>query len=163
MNFEFKCPQCGQMVEADEAYRGQVAECPHCGKGIVVPRSKPKVQVEKKKRLINTQGQAHSSGESITASHKLVANPTTAISNKWVWCLAIIPLVTVWTLSILVDSLVGYLAGFTLIVIFVILVCLSTVFLKQHSVLDGFAAVPMCLLGELILYGGWWKNKISSK
>ena len=38
MNFEFKCPQCGQMVEADEAYRGQVAECPHCGKGIVIPR-----------------------------------------------------------------------------------------------------------------------------
>ena len=42
MNFEFKCPQCGQMVEADEAYRGQVAECPHCGKGIVVPRRNPR-------------------------------------------------------------------------------------------------------------------------
>ena len=41
MNFEFKCPQCGQMVVADEAYRGQVAECPHCGKGIVIPRRNP--------------------------------------------------------------------------------------------------------------------------
>ncbi len=44
MNFEFKCPQCGQMVEADEAYRGQVAECPHCGKGIVIPRHNPQTR-----------------------------------------------------------------------------------------------------------------------
>ena len=36
---EFKCPQCGQMVEADESARGQVAACPHCGKGIIVPRN----------------------------------------------------------------------------------------------------------------------------
>ena len=41
--FKFNCPQCGQEIEADEAYRGQVAECPHCSKGIVVPRSKPKL------------------------------------------------------------------------------------------------------------------------
>ena len=45
MNFEFKCPQCGQTVEADESFRGQVAQCPHCGKGIVVPRVKPKLGV----------------------------------------------------------------------------------------------------------------------
>ena len=45
MNFEFKCPQCGQRVEADESFRGQVAQCPHCGKGIVVPRVKPKLGV----------------------------------------------------------------------------------------------------------------------
>lgn len=45
MNFEFKCPQCGQMVEADESFRGQVAQCPHCGKGIVVPRGKSKLGV----------------------------------------------------------------------------------------------------------------------
>lgn len=38
MNFQFKCPQCGQVVMADEEDRGHVAECPHCGKGIVVPR-----------------------------------------------------------------------------------------------------------------------------
>lgn len=35
--FEFKCPQCGQTIEADDSLCGQVAECPHCGKGIVVP------------------------------------------------------------------------------------------------------------------------------
>ncbi|MBQ8909662.1 MAG: hypothetical protein IJY91_01325 [Oscillospiraceae bacterium] len=38
----------------------------------------------------------------------------------------------------------------TAIVIFVILVCLSTVFLKQHSVVDGFAAILVCLFAE------WW-------
>ena len=51
MNFEFKCPQCGQMVEADEAYRGQVAECPHCGKGIVVPRRNPQTGTVRNKGI----------------------------------------------------------------------------------------------------------------
>ena len=36
--FKFKCPQCGGSVEADESFCGQVAECPHCSKNIVVPR-----------------------------------------------------------------------------------------------------------------------------
>ena len=35
---EFKCPQCGQLVTADDSLRGQVVECPSCEKGIVVPR-----------------------------------------------------------------------------------------------------------------------------
>jgi len=39
MNVEFNCPQCGQLVTVDEAYRGQVVECPKCEKGIVVPRN----------------------------------------------------------------------------------------------------------------------------
>lgn len=38
--FDFKCPQCRQMVSADESDRGQVVECPCCGKGIVVPRNR---------------------------------------------------------------------------------------------------------------------------
>ena len=38
--FEFKCPQCGQMVSADETLRGLVLPCPHCEKGIVVPKKK---------------------------------------------------------------------------------------------------------------------------
>lgn len=36
--FDFKCPQCGGIIEADDSFRGQIVECPHCGKGIVVPR-----------------------------------------------------------------------------------------------------------------------------
>lgn len=37
-----------------------------------------------------------------------------------------------------------------LIVAFVVCVCLSVAFVKQHSVLDIFAAIPVCLLAE------WW-------
>ncbi len=40
MNIEFKCPQCGKPVSADESYRGKVIECPYCTKGIVVPKNK---------------------------------------------------------------------------------------------------------------------------
>ena len=37
--FTFKCPQCGADIEAEDSFRGQVAECPSCGKGIVIPRN----------------------------------------------------------------------------------------------------------------------------
>lgn len=39
------------------------------------------------------------------------------------------------------------------VVIAVILICLSTAFIKQHSVVDGFAALPVCLLAEYLVYG----------
>lgn len=38
------------------------------------------------------------------------------------------------------------------ITVFVILVCLSTTFVKQHSVLDGLAAVPVCLAAEWLVF-----------
>ena len=41
------------------------------------------------------------------------------------------------------------------IVAFVCVICVSTAFIKQHSVVDIFAALPVGLLAELILY---WKN-----
>ena len=44
-----------------------------------------------------------------------------------------------------------------------VLVCLSTAFIKQHSIVDAFAAIPMCLLAEIILYKDYWKNKIMKK
>lgn len=37
--FSFKCPQCGETVEADDSLRGQVANCPFCDKGIVIPKA----------------------------------------------------------------------------------------------------------------------------
>ena len=40
----------------------------------------------------------------------------------------------------------------TAIVILAVLVCLSTVFLKQHSVVDGYAAIAVCLLAEWIVF-----------
>ena len=55
--FEFNCPQCGQTIEADESLRGQVAECPHCGKEIVVPRGKGKSQMIHLSGM-KTEGQA---------------------------------------------------------------------------------------------------------
>ncbi len=38
------------------------------------------------------------------------------------------------------------------VVIWVILICLSIMFVKQHSTLDFFAALPMCLLAELVVF-----------
>lgn len=37
-------------------------------------------------------------------------------------------------------------------VVFAALVCISTAFVKQHSVLDGLAAVPICLFAEWFCY-----------
>ena len=47
----------------------------------------------------------------------------------------------------------------TLIVIFCILVCLSTAFIKQHSVIDGLVAIPVCILAEVISCFGYWKER----
>jgi len=38
------------------------------------------------------------------------------------------------------------------VVVAVILICMSTVFIKQHSAVDFFAALPVCLLAECIVY-----------
>ena len=37
------------------------------------------------------------------------------------------------------------------------IICLSTMFIKQHSAVDFFAALPLCLLAEYLVYG---KGKI---
>lgn len=49
------------------------------------------------------------------------------------------------------------------IVIFVILVCLSTMFIKQHSAVDFFASLPICLLAEYIACGSFWKQRLKAK
>ena len=42
----------------------------------------------------------------------------------------------------------------------VVLICLSVAFVKQHSVVDIFAALPVCLLAEIIVYGkDYWLPK----
>ncbi len=47
------------------------------------------------------------------------------------------------------------------VVVAVIFICLSTVFLKQHSVWDIVAAVPLCLFAEIVLYGkGYWYPRL---
>lgn len=45
--------------------------------------------------------------------------------------------------------------------VFTVLVCLSTVFLKQHSILDLLAALPICLIVYVICF--WRKNVKETK
>ncbi len=52
----------------------------------------------------------------------------------------------------------------TFIVIFVILVCLSTMFIKQHSAVDFFVALPVCLIAEIAVFGKkYWLKKIKRR
>jgi len=46
------------------------------------------------------------------------------------------------------------------VVFAVIMICLSTMFIKQHSAVDFFAAIPLGILAEIIAFGGWWKQKL---
>ena len=47
----------------------------------------------------------------------------------------------------------------TFIVVAVVLICLSTMFIKQHSAVDVFAALPVGLLAEILVYRRYWANK----
>lgn len=47
----------------------------------------------------------------------------------------------------------------TLITIFCFFVCISVVFVKQHSVVDIFAAIPVCILAEWIAFGKSYYKK----
>ncbi|MBR7142212.1 MAG: phosphatidic acid phosphatase [Clostridia bacterium] len=49
------------------------------------------------------------------------------------------------------------------VLVSVILISLSTAFIKQHSIADAFAAVFMCLFIELFLYRNYWKEKLFSR
>ena len=47
------------------------------------------------------------------------------------------------------------------VVISAILICLSTMFIKQHSAVDFFAALLVCLLAEAIVYGkDYWRPRL---
>lgn len=47
----------------------------------------------------------------------------------------------------------------TFIVIFCFLVCISVAFVKQHSVVDIFVAIPVCILAEWIAFGrSYWRR-----
>lgn len=49
------------------------------------------------------------------------------------------------------------------IVIAVVLICMSTMFIKQHSALDLFAALPICSIAEIIAFRYYYKNREMSK
>lgn len=46
-----------------------------------------------------------------------------------------------------------------IVVVFVILVCLSVAFTKQHSVVDIYAALPVCLLAEILAFGKYYRKR----
>ena len=76
MNIEFKCPQCGKPVTADESLRGSVVECPHCERGIVVPRSK---QILRPHVVEDTSTQSHAA---IHEKTRRVSRPSTTIDEQ---------------------------------------------------------------------------------
>lgn len=39
------------------------------------------------------------------------------------------------------------------------LICVSVAFVKQHSVVDIFAALPICLLAEILVFRGYWRDR----
>ncbi len=49
-------------------------------------------------------------------------------------------------------------------VMFSLGVCISVAFVKQHSVVDIFAAIPVCILAEVLVYGkSWWLPRLKRK
>lgn len=48
-----------------------------------------------------------------------------------------------------------------LIVLLAVLICMSTVFIKQHSVVDFFAALPVCVLAEFLIFRKEWRRLFS--
>ncbi len=46
------------------------------------------------------------------------------------------------------------------VLISVILICISTAFVKQHSMVDVFAALPLGLLAEILVYRTYWRDRL---
>ena len=43
----------------------------------------------------------------------------------------------------------------------VFFICISVAFVKQHSVVDIFAAIPLCILAEAVVFGrDWWAPRV---
>ena len=52
----------------------------------------------------------------------------------------------------------------TFVVIAVILICMSTAFIKQHSAADAFGALPVCLLAEILVFGkDYWYVRLKKQ
>lgn len=45
------------------------------------------------------------------------------------------------------------------VVFFAAVICLSTMFIKQHSAVDFFAAIPVCILAEILVFKVFYKAK----
>lgn len=49
------------------------------------------------------------------------------------------------------------------IVFFVVGVCISVAFVKQHSVVDIYAAIPVCVVAEALAFLGYYRKKFGRK
>ncbi len=49
------------------------------------------------------------------------------------------------------------------VVALAILISIATTFVKQHSVVDILAALPVCVLAELLVFGSWWKARLTPR
>ena len=45
------------------------------------------------------------------------------------------------------------------IIVFAFIICLSTMFIKQHSALDFLAAIPLCILAEFLVYKVFYRKE----
>lgn len=52
----------------------------------------------------------------------------------------------------------------TIVTVFCFFVCISVAFVKQHSVVDIYAAIPLCILAEVVAFGkNYWLPKFKKK
>ena len=49
------------------------------------------------------------------------------------------------------------------VVLLAIIISISTAFVKQHSVVDIFAALPVGLLAELLVFRSWWHERLTRR
>ena len=49
--------------------------------------------------------------------------------------------------------------GKLFVALFCFVICISIAFVKQHSIADFFAAIPVCILAEYIACKDWWKER----
>ena len=48
----------------------------------------------------------------------------------------------------------------TFVTVLVVGICISVAFVKQHSVVDIIAALPLGLLAECLVFRDYWKEKL---
>ena len=50
------------------------------------------------------------------------------------------------------------------VLVIVVMICLAVCFVKQHSAVDVFAALPVCLVAELLVFWkSYWKPRLNAK
>ena len=50
------------------------------------------------------------------------------------------------------------------VLVIVVMICLAVCFVKQHSAVDVFAALPVCLVAELLVFWkSYWKPRLTAK